>query len=115
MDRPSDNVDRELYYSGKKQRQTRNNVLLVDSFGSIHFLSDTYEGRVHDKCIADDVLRMKRDTPFQTRAFSIKTPDFKDLPAWRPDYAAKEEAAQWNPHAAGKGGKPAYLIRSRSY
>ena len=24
------------------------------SFGSIHFLSDTYEGRVHDKCIADE-------------------------------------------------------------
>jgi len=29
-------------------------VLLIDYFGSIHFLSDTYEGRVHDKCIADE-------------------------------------------------------------
>ena len=54
MYRPSDKVDRELYYSGKKKRHTLKNVLLVDSFGSIHFLSDTYEGRVHDKCIADE-------------------------------------------------------------
>jgi hypothetical protein len=51
---PSDKVDRELYYSGKKKRHTLKNVLLVDPFGSIHFLSDTYEGRVHDKCIADE-------------------------------------------------------------
>jgi hypothetical protein len=54
MDRPSDKVDRELYYSGKKQRQTRNNVLLVDSFGALHVLSDTSEGRVHAPCIADE-------------------------------------------------------------
>ena len=33
----------------------------------------------------------------------------------RSDYAAKEEAAQYNPHSAGKGGKPTYLIRSRPY
>ena len=54
MYRPSDKVDRELYYSGKKKRQTLKNVLLVDSFGALHFLSDTYEGRVHDTCIADE-------------------------------------------------------------
>jgi transposase, IS4 family len=54
MYRPSDKVDRELYYSGKKKRHTLKNVLLIDSFGSIHFLSDTYEGRVHDTCIADE-------------------------------------------------------------
>ena len=29
-------------------------LLIIDEFGSIHFLSDTYEGRVHDKCIADE-------------------------------------------------------------
>jgi transposase, IS4 family len=43
-----------LYYSGKKKRHTLKNVLFVDESGSIHFLSDTYEGRVHDKCIADE-------------------------------------------------------------
>ena len=29
-------------------------MLLVDSFGALHVLSDTYEGRVHDICIADE-------------------------------------------------------------
>jgi len=43
-----------LYYSGKKKRHTLKNVLIVDEFGAIHFLSDTYEGRVHDKSIADE-------------------------------------------------------------
>ena len=52
--RPSDKFDRELYYSGKKKRHTLKNVLIIDEFGSIHFLSDTYEGRVHDTCIADE-------------------------------------------------------------
>ena len=52
--RPSDKFDRDLYYSGKKKRHTLKNVLFVDESGSIHFLSDTYEGRVHDKCIADE-------------------------------------------------------------
>jgi hypothetical protein len=52
--RPSDKVDRELYYSGKKKRHTLKNVLIVDEFGAIHFLSDTYEGRAHDTCIADE-------------------------------------------------------------
>jgi hypothetical protein len=52
--RPSDKTDRELYYSGKKKRHTLKNVLVVDEFGSIRFLSDTYEGRAHDKRIADE-------------------------------------------------------------
>jgi transposase, IS4 family len=52
--RPSDKADRELYYSGKKKRHTLNNILIVDGSGGIHFLSDTYEGRVHDKRIADE-------------------------------------------------------------
>ena len=42
-----------MQYSGKKKRHTLKNVLIVDEFGSIHLLSDTYEGKVHDKCIAD--------------------------------------------------------------
>ena len=43
-----------MQYSGKKKRHTLKNVLIVDEFGSIHFPSDTYEGRVHDTCIADE-------------------------------------------------------------
>ena len=52
--RPSDKTDRELEYSGKKKRHTLKNVLVVDEFGSIRFLSETSEGRVHDKRIADE-------------------------------------------------------------
>jgi hypothetical protein len=71
--RPSDKVDRELYYSGKKKRHTLKNALIVDEFGAIHFLSDTYEGSmIH-------VSRVKRNTPFRTRVFSIKMPGSKDL------------------------------------
>jgi hypothetical protein len=98
-----------LYYSGKKKRHTLKNVLIVDEFGSIHFLSDTYEGRVHDKCIADEAgytlpnaSMLYQDAGFQ----GFNLPGVQN-------YAAKEEAAQWNAHAAGKGGKPAYLICSR--
>jgi len=47
-------MDREIYYSGKEKRNTLKNVLIVDKFSFVHFLSDTYEGRVHDKCIADE-------------------------------------------------------------
>ena len=72
MYRPSDNVDRALSSSGKKQRHTRNNVLLVDSFGALHVLSDTSEGRVHDTCIADEARYtlpkgsiLDQDTGFQ--------------------------------------------------
>ena len=72
--RPSDKVDREVYYSGKKKRHTLKNVLLVDSFGSIHFLS----GTMKEGCMIN-ASQMKRDTPFQQGVCSIKTPDFKDL------------------------------------
>ncbi len=58
--RLGDKVDRDLYYSGKKRRNTPKNVLIVDELGSLHFLSDTYEGRVHDTRIAED-------TPFLSR------------------------------------------------
>ena len=52
--RPGDKTDRTLYYSSKKKRHTLKNVLIVDEFGSLHFLSDTSEGRVHDTYIADE-------------------------------------------------------------
>jgi hypothetical protein len=53
MYRPSDKFDRELLYIGKKKRYTLKNVLLVDYFGALHVLSDTYEKRVNDTYIAD--------------------------------------------------------------
>jgi hypothetical protein len=52
--RLSEEIDRDSYYSGKKKRHALKNVLIADDFGSIHFLSDTYEERVRDKSIADE-------------------------------------------------------------
>lgn len=42
-----------MHYSGKKKCHNVKNVLLGDETCSVPFLSDTYEGSVHDKPIAD--------------------------------------------------------------
>ena len=52
--RPTDDEDQKHYYSGKKKDHTIKNVLIVDETGAICFLSDTYEGKTHDKRIADE-------------------------------------------------------------
>jgi len=51
--RPQDSEDQKLYYSGKKKKHTVKNVLLIDEALNIIFLSDTVEGKMHDKKIAD--------------------------------------------------------------
>jgi hypothetical protein len=54
MNRPQDKVDRKRYYSGKKKAHpVKNNVITVRG-GKVLFLSDTYEGKKHDKKIADE-------------------------------------------------------------
>ncbi|NWG21165.1 MAG: transposase [Chloroflexi bacterium] len=55
MPRPADAGDQADYYSGKKKRHTIKNLILATADGLVQFLSDTYEGSVHDKAIADDV------------------------------------------------------------
>ena len=52
--RPKDDDEQERYYSGKKKDHTIKNVVIIDAFGAIRFLSATYAGRVHDKRIADE-------------------------------------------------------------
>jgi len=51
--RPEDPDEQTWCYSGKKKRHTVKNVLLLNAALIILFLSDTYEGSVHDKPIAD--------------------------------------------------------------
>src|SRR5207237_733404 len=51
--RPQDPSEQTLCYSGKKKYHSVKNVLLINAVLSILFLSDTYEGSVHDKRIAD--------------------------------------------------------------
>ena len=100
-----------IYYSGKKKRHTLKNVLIVDEFGSIHFLSDTFEGRVHDKCIADEAGYTLPNASMLDQDAGFQGFNLPGVQIMQP----KKKPRNGTPHAAGKGGKPAYLIRSRSY
>src|SRR5436305_10790560 len=53
IQRPKDADQQKSYYSGKKKCHTVKNVVLINRQLSIEFLSQTHEGRVHDKRIAD--------------------------------------------------------------
>src|SRR5262245_49360439 len=72
INRPTDRDEQEFYYSGKQKDHTVKNILLVDTTGYIVFLSDTYEGKAHDKRIADEAgytlpagSELYQDTGFQ--------------------------------------------------
>lgn len=54
MNRPKDKADRKTYYSGKKKTHTLKNNVITERGGKVVFLSDTYEGKKHDKKIADE-------------------------------------------------------------
>lgn len=51
INRPKTN--QEEYYSGKKKCHTIKNVILIDVFCRIIYLSATFNGKTHDKSIAD--------------------------------------------------------------
>jgi DDE superfamily endonuclease/Helix-turn-helix of DDE superfamily endonuclease len=53
INRPSDPEVQREYYSGKKKTHTVNNNLISHRGGKVVYLSDTYEGTVHDKVICD--------------------------------------------------------------
>lgn len=54
MVRPTDPVAQKLYYSGKKKQHTLKNILVIDVWGKVIFLSLTCEGKKHDKKVADE-------------------------------------------------------------
>jgi hypothetical protein len=72
INRPKDKDDQKQYYSGKKKAHTvKNNVISVRR-GKVVFLSDTYEGKKHDKAIGDEEdyefppgSKLWQDTGFQ--------------------------------------------------
>jgi hypothetical protein len=53
IQRPKDPEDQQEYYSGKKKGHTLKNLLVIRETCHICFLSPTYEGRMHDKTIAE--------------------------------------------------------------
>src|SRR5882724_262692 len=53
IQRPKDPEEQQEYDSGKKKCHTLKNLLVINETCHICFLSATYKGRTHDKCIAD--------------------------------------------------------------
>lgn len=53
INRPLDYQEQKEYYSGKKKSHTIKNVILINVFCGVIFLSATCTGKIHDKTIAD--------------------------------------------------------------
>lgn len=51
--RPQAPLEQQENYSGKKKRHTVKNLILINAALTILFLSPTYEGRLHDKRMAE--------------------------------------------------------------
>jgi hypothetical protein len=54
INRPQDPEEQRLYYSGKQKKHTIKNDIVIDEPCKIRFLSDTVEGKKHDKRLADE-------------------------------------------------------------
>jgi hypothetical protein len=54
INRPKDQESQKKNYSGKKKAHTVKNNIITERSGKVVFLSDTYEGKKHDKKIADE-------------------------------------------------------------
>lgn len=52
--RPSDPERQKTFCSGKKKGHTVKNLVLTDPDRRVLYLSQTYEGKKHDKAIADE-------------------------------------------------------------
>ena len=70
--RPKDKDERQQYYSGKKKSFTVNNLVMSQRQGKVLYLSDTFEGKKHDKAICDEEdyrfpkgTQLWKDTDFQ--------------------------------------------------
>ena len=53
IQRPKDREAQQVYYSGKKKQHTVKNNLLINADSKVLLLTPSYEGRIHDKRIAD--------------------------------------------------------------
>ncbi|MEP0924369.1 transposase family protein [Leptolyngbya sp. ST-U4] len=54
INRPKNKADRKQYYNGKKKTFTVKNLVISQRQGKVVYLSDTYEGKKHDKAICDE-------------------------------------------------------------
>lgn len=70
--RPKDKQERQQHYSGKKKMFSVKNLVVSQRQGKVLYLSDTYEGKKHDKAICDEEdycfppgTQLWKDTGFQ--------------------------------------------------
>lgn len=54
INRPQDKEQQKTHYSGKKKAHTVKNNVIIERGGKVMYLSGTYEGKRHDKKIADE-------------------------------------------------------------
>lgn len=54
INRPKNKDKQKTYYSGKKKSHTVKNNVITERSGKVLYLSGTYEGKKHDKKIADE-------------------------------------------------------------
>lgn len=54
LQRPKDPAQQTQYYSGKKKAHTQKNLVITDRSRQVKYLSQTYEGKKHDKAICDE-------------------------------------------------------------
>jgi len=52
--RPKDQKNQRIYYSGKRKSHTVKNILIVDEHSKIVLLTNTCEGKKHDKKVSDE-------------------------------------------------------------
>lgn len=61
--RPTDPIEQQEYYSGKKKQHTVKNNVIIDALCQITFLTATVAGRKHDKRLADESgYRLPKDS-----------------------------------------------------
>lgn len=72
INRPKDKDDQKRYYSGKQKGHTVKNNVITERGGKVVYVSGTYEGKRHDKKIADEEdyhfppgSKLLQDTGFQ--------------------------------------------------
>ena len=53
IQRPKDRETQKAHYSGKKKQHSLKNNLMINADSKVVFLTASYEGRIHDKHIAD--------------------------------------------------------------
>ena len=56
IQRPKDREAQQAHYSGKKKQHTVKNNLMINTDSKVVLLTPCYEGRIHDKRIADRTI-----------------------------------------------------------